>query len=83
MASSSAGNHTVSHAQIISPLEGLLMVLTGKKKVFADAVLAGKPNKQAAIDAGYSAATASAAGSRLVKDKEVASYLVKYREAAK
>ena len=58
------------------------MALTGKKKVFADAVLAGKPNKDAAIAAGYSVATASAAGSRLVKDKEVATYLVKHREAA-
>ena len=59
------------------------MALTGKKKVFADAVLAGKPNKDAAIHAGYSAATASAAGSRLVKDKEIAGYLTKHREAAK
>lgn len=55
------------------------MALTGKKKVFADAVLAGKPNKQAAIAAGYSAPTASAAGSRLVKDKEIAAYLAKHR----
>lgn len=58
------------------------MALTGKKKAFADAVLAGKSNKEAAIAAGYSAATASAAGSRLVKDKEVAAYLEKHREAA-
>lgn len=51
------------------------MGLTGKKKAFADAVLAGKTNKDAAIAAGYSPATASAAGSRLVKDKLVSEYL--------
>jgi len=58
------------------------MAVYGKKKVFADAVLAGSTNKEAAIKAGYSAATASAAGSRLVKDKEVAAYLEKQRAAA-
>lgn len=47
------------------------MALTGKKRRFADAVLAGLSNKDAAIRAGYSAATASAAGSRLVKDADV------------
>ena len=57
------------------------MALTGKKRLFADAVLAGKSNKDAAIAAGYSAATASAAGSRLVKDEQVAEYLLKRREA--
>lgn len=51
------------------------MVLTGKKRLFADAVLAGKSNKDAAIAAGYSAHSASAAGSRLVKDPKVALYL--------
>lgn len=51
------------------------MALTAKKRLFADAVLAGKSNKDAAIAAGYSAATASAAGSRLVKDKDVVAYL--------
>jgi phage terminase small subunit len=58
------------------------MALTGKKKAFADAVLAGKSNKEAAIVAGYSKATAGPAGSRLVKDKEVAAYLSKARAAA-
>ena len=57
------------------------MALTGKKRVFADAVLAGKTNKDAAIEAGYSAKTASAAGSRLVKDSEVAAYIEKRRAA--
>lgn len=58
------------------------MALKGKKKVFADAVLSGKSNKEAAIAAGYSAKTASPAGSRLVKDKEVAAYLKSGREPA-
>lgn len=56
------------------------MALTAKKRQFADAVLAGKSNKDAAIEAGYSAATASAAGSRLVKDKDVAAYLAQQRK---
>ena len=56
------------------------MVLTGKKRLFADAVLAGKSNKDAAIAAGYSAHTASAAGSRLVKDPKVALYLIEQRQ---
>ncbi|MBH9725125.1 terminase small subunit [Burkholderia contaminans] len=55
------------------------MALTAKKRKFADAVLAGKSNKDAAIAAGYSPATASAAGSRLVKDKDVALYLAANR----
>lgn len=58
------------------------MALTGKKRLFADAVLAGSSNKEAAISAGYSAATASAAGSRLVKDRAVAEYLISRRTVA-
>jgi phage terminase small subunit len=57
------------------------MALTAKKKLFAEAVLGGKSNKDAAIAAGYSAATASAAGSRLVKDPAVVTYLEERRKA--
>lgn len=57
------------------------MALTGKKRLFAEALLAGKSNKQAALAAGYSAASASAAGSRLAKDKDVLGHLA--RKAAK
>lgn len=53
------------------------MALTGKKRKFALAILAGKSNKDAAIAAGYSVATASQSGSRLVKEKDIASYIVK------
>lgn len=56
------------------------MAFNSKKRAFADAVLAGKSNKDAAIAAGYSPATASAAGSRLVKDKDVAAYLAERRK---
>lgn len=59
------------------------MALTGRKRLFADAVLAGKSNKDAAIAAGYSVATASAAGSRLVKDEQVSAYLTAHRAAQK
>lgn len=57
------------------------MALTGKKRLFADAVNAGNSNRDAAIAAGYSAKTASAAGSRLVKDPEVVGYLKERRKA--
>lgn len=54
------------------------MALTGKKRAFADAVLAGFSNKEAAIRAGFSAKTAAAAGSRNVKDPDVKAYLDKH-----
>lgn len=57
------------------------MALTGKKLAFAKAVLAGKSNKDAAIAAAYSAATASAAGSRLAKDPAVKTYLAAQKRA--
>lgn len=47
------------------------MALTPKKRAFVEAKGRGLSNKDAAIAAGYSAATASAAGSRLVKDPDV------------
>jgi phage terminase small subunit len=58
------------------------MALTGKKQKFADAVLAGFSNREAAIRAGYSEASAGPAGSRLVKDPDVVAYLEKKRAAA-
>jgi phage terminase small subunit len=58
------------------------MALTGKKRAFADAVLAGFSNKEAAIRAGYSAATASQAGARLVKDKDVAAHIAANKKQA-
>jgi phage terminase small subunit len=57
------------------------MALTGKKRAFADAVLAGFSNKEAAIRAGFSEKTASAAGSRNVKDPDVKAYIEKHRAA--
>jgi phage terminase small subunit len=53
------------------------MALTGKKQKFADAVFAGFSNKEAAIRAGYSEASAGPAGSRLVKDADIVAYLEK------
>lgn len=47
------------------------MALIEKKESFAKAIIEGLSNKDAAIRAGYSAATASAAGSRLAKDEQV------------
>lgn len=54
------------------------MELTGKHRAFADAVLAGKSNKDAAIAAGYSEKTAGPAGSRLAKHPAVAAFIEKY-----
>lgn len=51
------------------------MALTPKKRAFADALRGGASNKDAAIAAGYSASSASAAGSRLAKDPHVLAYL--------
>lgn len=58
------------------------MALTGKKRAFADAVLAGFSNKEAAIRAGYSPATAAQAGARLVKDKDIAPYLAQHKKSS-
>jgi phage terminase small subunit len=57
------------------------MALTGKRKAFADAVLIGKTNKEAAIAAGYSINSAGPAGSRLAKYPEVVEYLAARRAA--
>lgn len=51
------------------------MALTDRKRKFADAVRAGASNREAAIAAGYSAKTASAAGSRLAKDADVLAHI--------
>lgn len=58
------------------------MALTGKKRLFADAVLAGSTNKEAAIAAGYSPATAAQSGSRMAKEPAIAAYLAEHRGAA-
>jgi len=58
------------------------MALTGKKQKFADAVLAGFSNREAAIRAGYSESSASQAGSRAVNDPDVIEYLEKKRAGA-
>lgn len=55
------------------------MALTGKKRMFADAVLAGSTNKEAAIAAGYSPATAAQSGSRMVKDEAISAYLAEHK----
>lgn len=60
------------------------MALTLKKRAFVDAVLAGKSNREAAVMAGYSAKTASAAGARLAKSPDVLEVLnARVKEMAK
>lgn len=53
------------------------MALTSKKRLFIDALRTGASKKDAAIAAGYSEKTASAAGSRLAKDADVQTELHK------
>lgn len=53
------------------------MALTPKKRRFIDALRGGASKKDAAIAAGFSEKTASAAGSRLAKDPDVAAELHK------
>ncbi|WP_208531296.1 terminase small subunit, partial [Pseudomonas aeruginosa] len=47
------------------------MALTDKQRRFVDAKVRGASNKDAAEAAGYAAATASAAGSRLAKNPDI------------
>lgn len=51
------------------------MALTDKKRRFADALMSGATQKDAAIQAGYSAKTAAQAGSRLAKDADVLAHI--------
>jgi len=50
-------------------------MLNDKQKAFARAILRGLSNRDAAIDAGYAKSSASAAGSRLAKDKKILDYI--------
>lgn len=50
-------------------------MLTIQKKKFAEALHAGKNQREAAIDAGYSEKTAKVKGSQLAKDQDVIIYL--------
>lgn len=59
------------------------MVLTGKKLMFAEAILAGKTKTAAAVLAGYSAHTAAQSGSRLAKDVAVQCHVRDQLDAAK
>ena len=55
------------------------MALTAKSKAFAQAVVDGMSNKDAAISAGYSEKTAMQQGSKLAKQPEVIAYIAKLK----
>lgn len=55
------------------------MALTIKKRRFVESKASGASNREAAEAAGYAAASASAAGSRLAKDPDVVSALVQLK----
>lgn len=55
------------------------MALTDKKRRFADALLSGASNREAAITAGYSEKTASQQGSKLARDADVLAHIERKR----
>lgn len=55
------------------------MALSEKMKKFAQAVVGGLSNKEAAISAGYAEKTASQAGSKLRKDPEIIVHIEKLK----
>lgn len=55
------------------------MALSEKMKKFAQAVVDGLSNKEAAISAGYAEKTASQAGSKLRKDPEISVHIEKLK----
>lgn len=59
--------------------QGIAMALTAKMKAFAQAVVSGMSNKDAAISAGYAEKTASQAGSKLRKDPEIIVHIEKLK----
>lgn len=59
------------------------MALTAKSKAFAQAVVDGMSNKDAAISAGYSEKTAMQQGSKLAKQPEVIAYIAKLKTGKK
>ncbi len=56
------------------------MPLTDKKRRFADALLSGVSNRDAAVQAGYSEKTAFQAGSKLAKDPDVLAHVERLRK---
>jgi phage terminase small subunit len=58
-------------------------MLTDRKKAFADAVLRGLSQKDAAVAIGLSEKTAKQAGSRMAKDPDVVDYLKRARKVAR
>lgn len=63
-----------------SPLEGV-NVLTGQKRKFAQALMSGSSQAEAARKAGYSEKTARSQGSRLAKDPDIIAFISKKRGA--
>ncbi|MPQ84497.1 hypothetical protein F0170_11165 [Pseudomonas sp. MAFF 730085] len=55
------------------------MALTNKKRRFVESKASGSSNREAAEAAGYAAASASAAGSRLAKDPDIVAALDKLK----
>lgn len=59
------------------------MALTPKMRKFAEAIIEGKSNKDAAISAGYSPETASQQGSKLSRNPEILDYIEKLKAVKK
>lgn len=59
------------------------MALTAKMRKFAQAVVSGLSNKDAAITAGYAEKTAPQAGAKLAKNLEIIAYIEKLKAGKK
>lgn len=59
------------------------MALTAKMRKFAQAVVSGLSNKDAAITAGYAEKTASQAGAKLAKNPEIIAHIEKLKSGKK
>ena len=59
------------------------MALTAKMKAFAQAVVDGLSNKDAAISAGYSEKSAMQQGSKLASNPEVIAYIDQFKSVKK
>lgn len=75
-------NATATMTVESAPITVVPRISNEKHKLFADAVLAGKSNTQAAIDAGYAERSAGSFGYKLIKHKEIADYIEHHKAQA-
>lgn len=70
---------TITHQEILPAEDDCLPPISDKYRVFADAVLDGKSNTQAAIDAGFAVGSAAVTAYRIINRPEVQAYIAAKR----